>query len=371
MLVLSIAVLLIVAYSASQLRALVNAQAAILAFLEKSIDDLTKKVTEVSGKIDPEPVAHGWFDEGWTVRKTEWEDNAPLDNPPPGRGGMDVLAYQMWIAEFKEIGDPLARVKFLRSLKRTGVWITKEFRDVIYADRSVYVRAWAAGHLRSDDHEEVLISDSEPNVRAALWSNPDCRRLPWNSIWVNENWKVEFQKMSSLDRLGLMRNPDLSKYYVLALLQTPTQELQITREEHASVAIAAAVNQDLIGSSRWHGRRNFKGFDWSPPFEEFGQMWETCLTHWMDQPSVPFFFFRYIQTVPEKKLAVYRALLERTEDDVLACREAIVKSCDRILDRELLKAAWDDPHRHCRRFAKERIGEHAEFVGVKCRTDDD
>jgi hypothetical protein len=66
------------------------------------------------------------------------------------------------------------------------VWITKEFLDVIYADRRVYFRAWAAGHLRPNHHEEVLFADPEPLVRAELWSNPACQRLPWNEIWVND-----------------------------------------------------------------------------------------------------------------------------------------------------------------------------------------
>jgi len=59
--------------------------------------------------------------------------------------------------------------------------------------------------------------------------------------------------------------------------------------------------------------------------------------------------------------------LQSTDEAALACRQAIVESCDPILDKELLKAAWDDPNRHCRRFAKERIGKFTQFVGVTSR----
>ena len=182
------------------------------------------------------------------------------------------------------------------------------------------------------------------------------------------------RRISGHDLFGAPRfdaKPEAVEILCSEAPHTPTAELNITREEHANILIAAAVNQDLIGSSRWHGREAFKGFDWSPPFEEFGQMWETCLTKWMDQPRVAFFFFEYIQTVPEKKLAVYRALLERSDHAALGRREAIVQSCDPILDKELLKAAWDDPHRHCRRVAKERIGKFVQFVGVTRRSDED
>jgi hypothetical protein len=43
-----------------------------------------------------------------------------------------------------------------------------------------------------------------------------------------------------------MRNPSLSKYFVLKLLEVPTEELAIPRNEHAYLAIRAARNQDLI-----------------------------------------------------------------------------------------------------------------------------
>jgi hypothetical protein len=91
----------------------------------------------------------------------------------------------------------------------------------------------------------------------------------------------------------------------------------------------------------------------------------------MDQPQVALSFLKYIQTLPEKKLEVYRVLLEIQEDAALACREAIVGSSDPILDKERLKAAYNDPDQICRRIAKERIGKSAEFVGETIRSDDD
>ena len=175
-----------------------------------------------------------------------------------------------------------------------------ELLDIIYADENAYVRAWAAGHLNTDftdytdpknpaeirNYEQGLLQDSDPIVRAALWSNPQCNRLPWSLIWVSEGWKEQFQSMSQLERLGLMRNPELSTRYVVALLETPSEELNLSRKEHAEVLRAAATNSDLIWGSRRTGRKSWVGGgEGNPPFKEYGEMWRLCLEKWIDEPS--------------------------------------------------------------------------------------
>ena len=139
----------------------------------------------------------------------------------------------------------------------------------------------------------------------------------WRFLTLKDTWKAELFRTPDvhLERLGLMRKPSFWKTTSSHCSRTPTEELGITRDEHVNMMIAAATNLDLIGSSRWHGRAPFKGYDWSEPSEQFGQMWDACLTLWADHPRVAYFFFRYIQTVPEKKLAVYRSLWEQNAEN--------------------------------------------------------
>src|SRR5579872_3568763 len=100
---------------------------------------------------------------------------------------------------------------------------------------------------------------------------------------VSEEWKEQLKSMSQLERLGLMRNPDLSTHYVVALLETSSEELNLSRTEHAEILRAAAVNPRLIGSSRRTGRRAWAvEHDYNPPFKEYGMIWELCLKKWMD-----------------------------------------------------------------------------------------
>lgn len=203
-----------------------------------------------------------------------------------------------------------------------------ELLDVIYGDESVFVRAWAASHLYTEytnytdfenprevrNYEPILLGDSEPLVRAALWSNPKCKRLPWDNFLgeASKGWKEQLQNISQLERLGLMRNPELSKRFIVTLMETPSEELNMTRKEHANILSAAATNPNIVGSSRFTGRKGWVGGgEGNPPFEEYGSMWTLCLDKWTDESLVPYQFFKYVQTTPEIKLAVYTRLLER------------------------------------------------------------
>lgn len=324
--------------------------------------------------------AYGWYDEGWPVAKCDEEDRAPLENPTLQRSP-DDYATQMYILEYKSMRDAHQRKEFLRQLRDEAVWMKPELLDVIYGDESDFVRAWAASHLYTEytdytdsenprevrNYEPILLRDSEPLVRAALWSNPKCKRLPWGLVHLSEGWKEHIRGISQLERLGLMRNPELGMQYVVALLETPSNELGIARKEHAEVLCAAAVNPNLIRDSRFCGRKGWiGGGEGNPPFKEFGTMWTLCLEKWMDEYLVPFLFFTYVQTTPEIKLAVYTRLLEKAENQEYKwLRVEVIRSCDPFDDGPVLKKAWNDPDEKCRETARERVGSFTKWVGVQ------
>jgi hypothetical protein len=142
MLVLSVLTLVLAAYLALQFRAITTAQTATLTALQTAIDELTTRVTEIAERTAPEPLAHGWFDEGWTVMQTERErESTPFDNPRSD-AGENPLTYRFWALEYHALREPTDRVTFLRKLRRSGNWISKELLDIVFADDSAYVRAW-------------------------------------------------------------------------------------------------------------------------------------------------------------------------------------------------------------------------------------
>jgi hypothetical protein len=315
-------------------------------------------------------MACGWYDDGWpnarpsTIAMEAWSREfhrgQGVRDPKPWKHP-DDYATQMYIAEYKSITSPHERREFLRHLHKAEVWMAPEFLDLIYADESTYVRAWAAGHLNTQfvdgrNYEPDLLQDPEPVVRAALWSNPQCQNLPWKDrrTGLSEGWKEQLGTMSQIERLGLMRNPKLEMRFVVALLETSSEQLEMNEYEHEKVLCAAAVNPDLIWGSR-------------SAFEEYGTMWTLCLDKWIDT-TVPEHFFKHIQTTSEIKKAIYQRLLEKEDDHHFKeLRMYVIRSCDPLIDEPVLKKAWNDPDQECREIAKEQIGIFGDFVGVEVK----
>jgi hypothetical protein len=172
--------------------------------------------------------------------------------------------------------------------------------------------------------------------------------------------------MSQLEKLGLMRNPELSDHYVMALLKTPSKNLNLAQSEHADILAAAAINPALIEGSRMTGREPYAlGGGYAPPSKTYGDMWNLCLEKWLDEGGVCYLFLKYIQTTPDVKSSTYKRLLGGREGtDYRLLREAVIQSCGPFLDKAVLKLAWDDPDEGCRGAARERVGTVTKQVGV-------
>jgi hypothetical protein len=374
---LAFCISLVLIYVALKTAAIAKDQTAIVEYLQTELKEI-----KAAQKIPVKPLAYGWFDDGFPADPSREEERGRLENPEPHKGS-DEYMTQAFIAEYKATPNAHQRKEYLRHLWTAGTWMTGDFLDTIYADASEYVRAWAAGHLSVDfkdysdwqhpveirNYEPLLLADPSPIVRAAYWSNPNCRRLPWSLIWIAETWKEHFEGLTQLERLGLMRNPQLSMKYVVALMETPSEELKINQKEHIELLTAAGQNPKLINGSRHTGRGVWavEG-DANSPFEEYGQMWRLALDKWIDKPPVPFVFIKYIQTTPEVKLETYNRLLEKREANNLKwLRQEVIRSCDPFDDKNILKAAWDDPDEECKKIAQERVGVLTGYVGVKAR----
>jgi hypothetical protein len=326
------------------------------------------------------PLPDEWTDTSWGFERSRQEERAALENPNPLQIQDDFNEARI-LLEIRERQDPADRVAFLNTLRGRGAYLNQSITEVVLRDESALVRAWGARHLSTTfkdypdinhavvlaDFEEQILADADPVVRASLWANPNCDRLPWGIISVSENWKEHFRGLSQIERLALMANGGLSMRYVLALLNTETEELGVTRQEHARCLYAACTNPRLIFSSRIHGRETWavEG-DANPPFEELVQTWEINTEKWMDVGYVPFAFQKFIQTTPKVKLAVYQKLLAAPKEKKYRYfREALIESCDPWTDKTVLKAAWGDPDEKCKEAAVKRVGGYRKVVGVK------
>jgi hypothetical protein len=384
MLLLIVCILVVAAYGVYLTVTVHKRLAAATGGIETELKEIRSLMTPTKDETPKIPaLAPDWFLVDYRWIASDEEKRASIENPAPQKNPDEYLV-RMWIAEYQSFPNPSERRDFVRKLIWSGAWINKaEFLDVVYADESPYVRAWAAAHLetvlkdytkdysdpkdRPDlrNYETTVLADSVPIVRAALWSNPKCQRLPWSDFGgIAENWKEHFRGLSNLERCGIVRNPELSNLYVVALMETPSVDLNISRVEHSEVLVAAAMNPKLINNSRLCGRESSVLNDFPmEPFEEFGKMWELSVGKWVDQPRVPYFFLKFIQTTPGTKSAMYQVLIRQPpamsvripSSQAAFLRKTLIKSCDPMTDREVLRLAWTDPSEDCRKAAKERV----------------
>jgi hypothetical protein len=339
-----------------------------------------KELKDRPEKPEPSPLPADWLKESWGGVPSREEERQPLENPNP-LANPDAFTEARMVVELEGRPDPADRANFLTALQRAGAYFPVKLEDLIFKDKSPKVRVWAAANLRmvhkdyTDFENPVVIAnyearikaDPEPLVRASVWLNPNNEHLPWSFLRPTEDWKERLAGMTQLERLALMRNSDLSFRFILALLEEPTASLGMTRKEHADMLFAAATNIRIVWSSRHHGRDAWlSGDEGNPPFEEFGEMWKVSLDKWMDIPTVPYVFIRYVQTTPEAKLATYERLLKASQDiKPQHFRKFIIDGCDPVTDSKVLKRAWDDPDKDCKEAARERVGSFATWLGVK------
>lgn len=115
------------------------------------LDKIEEHLKEIKAarEIPTNPLAYGWYDDGWPLAESDEEKRAPLDNSPYQHDADDYLTAT-YVSEYRALPSPRERREFLRGLRRERVCMRPGLLDVVYADESPYVRAWAAGHLDTD-----------------------------------------------------------------------------------------------------------------------------------------------------------------------------------------------------------------------------
>jgi hypothetical protein len=348
----------------------------------EAIDKFNEEIKELktlANKPETSMLPEEWTRDRWASEPTKEEKRRPLENPNP-LSNPDLYTEEVILTELDARPDPVDRVAFLTALRGAGTWFSSKLVDRLLKDESPKVRAWAAANVatRFNDYtdfrnpvelanyEPRIQSDPDPFVRASIWRNSNCEQLPWSLMSIAEDWKERLKGMTQLERLALMRNPELALRYLVSLLEANSEDLGITRKEHAEMIYAGAINQRLVWSSRHHGREYWMAYgDVNSPFEEFGQMWELSLDKWIDLPFVPYAFLKFVQTTPKIKLSTYERLFKLPDDThPQQFRKVLIEGCDPFTDKDILKLAWDDPDKDCQEAARERVGGLTKWVGV-------
>jgi hypothetical protein len=349
---------------------------------------LTKQAVQAD-KETRRGLDYEWGQEEWP----KWSDDAPKDsawvpykNPAP-YARQDAYALALLEAETAASADAREAKRFLaRAYQTLGAYLPQTVCDVAVGNPDAFVRTWAASHIalvRRDysrldrstsekyseglenapvtrDYRALLQNDPDPLVRAAILSNPETNEPFVGWLGVAENWKQRFLALSQLERLALMRVPDLSASLALAIMKVSPSELGTLEAEYVEAMSVAVLNPNLVERSRRQGRDWYSVFgDASSPMDEFGEMWELAATTWLKSNPVPYCVFSFIQTKASIKLAIYQRL-SGEENEVF--REAIISGCEPGEDRELLSIGLEDSRRSIVEAAIERCGDYLPHV---------
>lgn len=374
LLIIILLLVLYVAYIVEQVRAQNNSVITLHT-------DNPKQVSAVKDGLNYE------WDEEWP----KWSEDAPrnnawvpYENPKPYLSE-DAFTIALLKAEIAATADAREIRRFLKRLYQIkGSYLPIEVCDLILGHPDVLVRAWAASHISlihkdyaalnkktketlSDalkeaaivrDYRTILQNDSEAVVRAAIFCNPnDNEFIGW--LGVASGWQEKLSRLSQLERLALMRNPDLGASFVVAMMKTSPAELNIAEDDYTKMIAAAVLNSNVIERSRRQGRGWHLVFDdGNPPMEEFAEMWELAATTWLEKNPVPYTIFSFIQTKASVKLDIYR----RLGDENKWLRDAILKGCEPREDAELLQLGLNDADTTISMTAAERCGDHLERI---------
>lgn len=154
------------------------------------------------------------------------------------------------------------RIRLLRYLQK-HTWIPCDIARLAVEDQSVEVRQWIARHgdlrypplaffhgewLKENPSEELaerLKNDSDPFVRACVRENPSTF---WFRTWDIEQWLAAFREASHLERLALVRNPNVGSELVKHIFKGDCGEFALDPLERKELAWAALSNSAAFES---------------------------------------------------------------------------------------------------------------------------
>ncbi len=197
---------------------------------------------------------------------------------------MSLYRYDVWDAyTLEELrrkytrADAKGRVSLLKELysDSKGGLIPFEIARLAVEDENVEIREWIALHGRFLDYsqsrnerrndsiefpernlEDRLKNDPEPFVRACLRENPTAFSGTGDFYWM-----PYFQQANHLERLALMRNPEVwcGNDLIKRIFDHENHELGISLEERKELIAAFLTNKEALGMLEkyepWPGKK--------------------------------------------------------------------------------------------------------------------
>lgn len=264
---------------------------------------------------------------------------------------IDAYTLEELRHEYKN-SDIKGRIRLFKRLQKSGYHAPYEI--ALLALEDVELRQWMARHAWLDyrgwdphTHERIeqpernledrLKHDPDPFVRACLRENPHV----FGIFDFTHNWKSYFQESTHLERLALVRNPNVAHELIERIFDPEDTELGIGINERSELVRAYLTNADSV---RWSYPRD----GYLDIFGHFSKLWE-LISKWPDVSTSPQgSVYYYLGAEDGTKAKVYQACDEPT------WRTAILENSTKR-DTDTLKLGMKDTHERCREIAFSKL----------------
>ena len=270
-----------------------------------------------------------------------------------------------------QMADAQGRIELLQNLLR-GKTVPYQIELMAVQDHEVQVRQWIARHgsnLRYSWHfhrtengwvnEDVnptlydqLNNDPDPFVRACLRENPRA---------ISLSAEDEFRGATQIERLALMRNPDLHRSHAQDLLEKifnhEDRALEIESKEREDLILAFLTNSDALkqmeekaGLSGHSNEVTRYKYDVESANSFLNCLWELAAKWPTDNlpAPVPYLVYAHLPASDKTKAKIY----EQCSQPIF--RESILEHCSKQ-DVETFKLGVKDENENCRDSAKYRV----------------
>jgi|CXWL01.1.fsa_nt_gi hypothetical protein len=245
------------------------------------------------------------------------------------------------------------RLRLLAKLKSRHIPV--EIALLAVEDPDARVRAWFAKNgaplqfgAREDlpnyhDLEARLLEDPDPYVRACVYENPRF------GGFKHLNQPIElFLEAAPLERLALMRNPEVGEKLIEQIFLYDETQLGITLAERRDLVRAFLSNTEVIKKSH-KGSSDFSdGPDWASTTSHFTRLWQHISAWPSDEESLKCFVYKTVGTDDVTRATALRESKDETT------RWTILVGCDPNRHTDTLRFGRRDKDPSCRATAYQR-----------------
>lgn len=280
--------------------------------------------------------------------------------------------------------DSKGRIRLLQKLHRDDRVAPFEIALMAVEDQHVEVRQWMARYGRLDYRDRAdgwnlvsvagevavqilntlgtppayeypsrnladrLKNDPDQFVRACLRENTNVFD-PFSFI---THWKEYFQEATPLERLALVRNPEVSRELIERIFDPEDQELEINLEERKELALAFLTNKEALASSKADAALVGHpyppdGWAWYSANKFLRTLWELA-SKWPKESKIQLVVYRCVPAEDTTKAEIYRAC------DVPVWRQMILENCNAD-DTHTIEVGMRDADDMCRTLAYSKV----------------